>query len=128
MTALPARGFAGRGLEANPEKDDQILRVLEHGQITMPLWGVSLDRKVAEKFGTRFVLEVVGDFPAVPAWRASGIKDDEQELITGGEYRVLSLTEDGGTTHATLEWIGAAGDKVGSDDVLLGVLGAVDGL
>jgi hypothetical protein len=128
MTGLPARGLAGRGLEANPEKDDQILRVLEHGRITMPLWGVSLDRKVAEKFGTRFVLEVVGDFPAVPAWRASGIKDDEQELITGGEYRVLSLTEDGGTTHATLEWIGAAGDKVGSDDVLLGVLGAVDGL
>jgi len=128
MTGSPARGFAGRGLEANPEKDDQILRVLERGRITMPLWGVSLDRKVAEKFGTRFVLEVVGDFPAVPAWHASGIKDDEQELITGGDYRVLSLTEDGGTTHARLEWIGAAGDKIGSDDVLLGVLGAVDGL
>ncbi len=39
-----------------------------------------------------------------------------------------SLTEDGGTTHALLEWIGTAGDKVGADEVLLGVLGALPGI
>lgn len=41
-----------------------------------------------------------------------------------------SLTEDGGTSHARLEWIGAAGDKdkVGADEVLLGVLGALPGI
>src|SRR3954453_6967868 len=38
------------------------------------------------------------------------------------------MAEDGGTTHVLMQWIGAAGDRVGSDDVLLGVLGAVEGI
>jgi hypothetical protein len=126
-TDLPLRGFAGRGLESKPQ-DDQILKQLRRGQITMPLWGVSLDRDKAREFGTRFLLEIVGEFPAVPAWVASGVTAQEQELITGGRYRVLSQTEDSGTTHVRLQWIGAAGDQVGSDDVLLGVLGAVPGV
>lgn len=127
-TELPTHGFAGRGLASKPAEDGQILHQLEHGHITMPLWGVSLDRTVAEGFGTRFLLEIVGGFPAVPAWKHSGIKDDEQELITGGEYRVRSLSEAGGTSHARLEWIGASGDKVAADEVLLGVLGALPGI
>lgn len=101
-TGLPARGFAGRGLKSKPQ-DDQILAQLARGQITMPLWGVSLDRDQARGFGTRFLLESVGEFPAVPAWVASGMKDAEQELITGGRYRVLSMTEDGGTTQVRLQ-------------------------
>jgi hypothetical protein len=92
----------------------------------MPLWGVSLDPTVARGFGTRFILEIVGPFPALPAWVASGVKAAEQELITGGEYRVLSVEEVGGTTHARLQWIGAAGDKVGSDEVLLDLLVALE--
>jgi hypothetical protein len=127
VTGLPLRGFAGRGLAAKSE-DDQILEQLARGEITMPLWGVSLDPAVANGFGTRLLLEIVGEFPAVPAWVASGVKEEEQELITGGRYRVLSMTEDGGTTHVRLQWFGAAGDRVGSDDVLLGVLGALDGV
>ncbi len=67
----------------------------------------------------------MGPFPAVPAWVASDVKDDEQELVTGGWYRVLSQQQHGETTHVRLRWIGARGDRVGSDDVLLDVLGAL---
>ena len=94
----------------------------------MPLWGVSLSPEVAAGFGTRFLFELVGDFPAVPAWKHSGIKDDEQELVTGGRYRVLSQEERDGTTHVRLQWFGASGDRVGSDPLLLAVLGAVPGV
>jgi hypothetical protein len=127
VAGLSGPAYIGRGIAAKPQ-DDQIVKQLTYGWLTMPLWGVSLSREVAESFGTRFLFEIVGQFPAVPAWLASGIKDDEQELITGGKYRVLKVREDGETTHVRLQWIGAAGDRVGSDDVLLGVLGAVDGV
>jgi hypothetical protein len=124
---LPARGLAGRGLKAKPQ-DDQILKQLGYGEITMPLWGVSLDRSVAEGYGTRFLFELVGEFPAIPAWQASGIKDDEQELVTGGRYRVLSMEDVGSSTRVRLEWIEAAGALIGSDPLLLDVLGALDGV
>lgn len=127
-TGLPACGFAGRGVGSKPDEDPQIERQLRTGQIEMPLWGVSLSRSVADEFGSRFLFEVVSDFPAVPAWVHSGIKGEEQELITGGRYRVVSQEQRGETTHVRLGWIGASGDKVGSDDVLLGVLGAVPGI
>jgi len=127
VCGLPPRGLAGRGLKAKPQ-DDQILQQLGYGEITMPLWGVSLDRSVAEGYGTRFLFELVGEFPAVPAWQASGIKDDEQELVTGGRYRVLSMEDVGATTHVRLEWIEAAGARIGSDPLLLDVLGALDGV
>jgi hypothetical protein len=94
----------------------------------MPLWGVSLSPEVAAEFGTRFLFELVGDFPAVPAWVHSGIKDHEQELVTGGQYRVLSQQERDGTTHVRLRWIGASGDRVGSDPLLVLMLGAVPGV
>ena len=94
----------------------------------MPLWGVSLSPEVAAGFGTRFLFELVGDFPAVPAWKHSGIKDFEQELVTGGRYRVLSQEERDGTTHVRLQWFGASGDRVGSDPLLLSVLGVVPGV
>lgn len=127
VAGLSGPGFIGRGIDSKPQ-DDQIVKQLEYGRLTMPLWGVSLSREVAEGFGTRFLFEIVGSFPAVPAWLASGIKDDEQELITGGKYRVQSMREDGGTCHVRLQWIGASGDRVGSDDVLLDVLGALPGV
>ncbi len=94
--------FTGRGIEAKgPEIDDQITASLARGTITMPLWGISLDRKVAESFGTRFVFEIEGPVRGVPAWRESGVKVDEAELITGGRYEV-STTQDGETTRVTL--------------------------
>lgn len=127
LAGLSGPGFIGRGIESKPQ-DDQIVKQLEYGHLNMPLWGVSLSREVAEGFGTRFLFEIVGAFPAVPAWLASGIKDEEQELITGGKYRVLSIREDSGTSHVRLQWVGASGDRVGSDDVLLGVLGALPGV
>jgi hypothetical protein len=125
---LPAGGFAGRGIKSKPDEDPQIEKRLATGQIEMPLWGVSLSPEVAAGFGTRFLFELVGDFPAVPAWKHSGIKDFEQELVTGGRYRVLSQEERDGTTHVRLEWFGASGDKIGSDPLLLAVLGAVPGV
>ena len=94
----------------------------------MPLWGVSLSPDIAAGFGTRFLFELVGDFPAVPAWKHSGIKDEEQELVTGGRYRVLSQEERDGTTHVRLQWFGASSDRVGSDPLLIAVLGAVPGV
>ncbi len=68
---------------------------------------------------------LVGPFPAVPAWVASGVMGEEQELVTGGRYRILGQEQRGETTHVRLRWIGASGDRVGSDDLLLGVLSAV---
>jgi len=38
------------------------------------------------------------------------------------------MREDGGTSYVRLQWIGASGDRVGSDDVLLDVLGALPGV
>lgn len=66
----------------------------------MPLWGVSLSPNVASSFGDRFTFEIVGAFPAIVATHHSGIKQDEVELITGGEYVVDSCTEgeEGGVT------------------------------
>ncbi|MGY1753814.1 hypothetical protein [Blastococcus sp. SYSU D01042] len=125
---LPAAGFAGRGISSKPGEDPQIEARLRTGQIEMPLWGVSLSPAVAAGFGTRFLFELVGEFPAVPAWVHSGIKAEEQELVTGGRDRVLSQEERDGTTHVRLRWFGASGDRVGSDPTLLAVLGAVPGV
>jgi hypothetical protein len=127
VAGLSGPGFIGRGIEPKPQ-DDQIVKQLKYGHLTMPLWGVSLSHEVAEGFGTRFLFEIVGSFPAVPAWLASGIKDEEQELITGGKYRVLSMREEGRTSHVRLQWIGASGDRVGSDPLLLAVLGTTPGV
>jgi hypothetical protein len=98
---------------------------LRTGRIEMPLWGVSLSREVADGFGTRFLFELMGPFPAVPAWVASKVKRHEEELVAGGRYRVLSHEQRGETTHVRLQWFGASGDRVGSDAVLLAVLGAL---
>ncbi|MGY1592269.1 hypothetical protein ACI79D_09870 [Geodermatophilus sp. SYSU D00708] len=125
---LPLRGFAGRGITSKPDEDPQIERQLRTGRIEMPLWGVSLNREVADSFGTRFLFELVGPFPAVPAWVVSGVKAEERELVTGGQYKVVSQEQRGGTTHVRLRWIGASGDRVGSDELLLSVLGAVPGV
>ncbi|WP_156036442.1 hypothetical protein [Blastococcus sp. URHD0036] len=125
---LAAGGFAGRGIKSKTDEDPQIERQLRRGQIEMPLWGVSLSPAVAAGFGTRFLFELVGEFPAVPAWVHSGIKAEEQELVTGGRYRLLSQDERDGTTHVRLRWMGASGDEVGSDELLMTVLGAVPGV
>jgi hypothetical protein len=70
---LPGGGFAGRGIASQPAEDPQIEARLRSGQIEMPLWGVSLSPVVAAGFGTRLLFELVGDFPAVPAWTHSDI-------------------------------------------------------
>lgn len=88
---VPAGGFCGRGLSAKPDQDPQIERQLAAGWIDMPLWGVSLSRRVADSYGTRFLLQLVGPFPAVPSWRHSQIKSEELELITGGHYVVVDI-------------------------------------
>lgn len=99
--AQPA--FAGRGLKANPGNDEQIEDRLREGFITMPLWGVSLDRAIAESYGERFLLEIIGPFPAIASWTHSGIKAEEQELITGGQYTVEDVTGSD-TLHVRLRW------------------------
>jgi hypothetical protein len=81
---LPGSGFAGRGITSKTNEDPQIEERLQSGRIEMPLWGVSLSPAVAAGFGTRFLFELVGEFPAVPAWVHSGIKADERELVIGG--------------------------------------------
>ena len=128
QVGLPLRTFAGRGIRSKPDEDPQIERQLRTGRIEMPLWGVSLSREVADSFGTRFLFELVGAFPAVPAWIASDLKAEEQELVTGGRYKVVSQEQRGETTHVRLRWIGASGDRVGADELLLAALGAVPGL
>ena len=128
QVGLPLRTFAGRGITSKPDEDPQIERQLRTRRIEMPLWGVSLSREVADSFGTRFLFELVGAFPAVPAWIASDLKAEEQELVTGGRYKVVSQEQRGETTHVRLRWIGASGDRVGADELLLAALGAVPGV
>jgi hypothetical protein len=109
--SLPARDFAGRGLKAKSEADDQIDQALSTGRITMPLWGVSLDREVAAHYGgetPRWIFELVGRFPAVAAWIHSGGIEHEQELICGGVYTVVGRTVQGATGHVRLEFEAAA--------------------
>jgi hypothetical protein len=83
----PGIGFASRGLKCKPE-DEQILEVLRSGEIVMPLWGVTLSRGVATGYGTRFTFVIEGAFQGVAAWRESGIKAEELEVIAGGRYEV----------------------------------------
>ena len=82
--------LAGRGLTSKPQ-DDDILEALATGEIVMPLWGVSLDRTIAESYGRRFLFLISGPFRGVAAWEASGEKREEQEIITGGRYEVLDV-------------------------------------
>lgn len=103
-TGLPDVDFAGRGLKSAPQ-DEAIERRLSTGWIDMPLWGLSLNRATTEQYGGRFLLQVVGPFPAVPAWLASGVKAEEQELISGGRYRVVKVTPGETVTHVNLEWV-----------------------
>ena len=101
---VPDRSFAGRGLRSAPQ-DDKIEERLNTGRIDMPLWGLSLDRAVADSYGGRFLLEVVGPFPAVAAWRVSHVKENEQELVTGGEYAVEQVDRSEGSTYARVRWL-----------------------
>ncbi|WP_211307961.1 HD domain-containing protein [Geodermatophilus normandii] len=48
--------------------------------------------------------------------------------MTGGQYRVRGQEQRGETTHVRLRWIDASGEGVGSDELLLAVLGAVPGV
>ncbi|GAA1434388.1 hypothetical protein GCM10009616_28670 [Microlunatus lacustris] len=98
------QSFAGRGLAPNPGNDDEIEQRLDEGVIEMPLWGVTLDRKVAAEYGSRFLLEIVGSFPAIPAWLQSHHKAEEQELVAGGRYEVDEVHRSNGLTHARLRW------------------------
>lgn len=95
--------FAGRGLASNLQ-DAQIEARLDSGSFDMPLFGLSLDREVTVQYGGRFLLEMVGAFPAVPAWLASAVKAEERELITGGRFRVAGLERSDGFTLAKLQW------------------------
>jgi hypothetical protein len=103
--SLPTGDFAGRGLASKPQ-DDQIEAVLESREITMPLWGVSLDRTVADSFGMRFLFVLEGPFHGVAAWTQSGDRPDQLEIITGGHYRVTDLHHEDGSTIATLTEVG----------------------
>lgn len=104
-TGLPDTGFAGRGLAGKVPYDDDIEQRLDSGTIDMPLWGLSLSRSIADSYGGRFLFELVGAFPAIPTWIASGVKPDEQELIAGGRYRVENIERSDGLTHAQLSWV-----------------------
>ena len=56
----------------------------------MRFWGASLDKEVAERYGKRFIFELHGPFPAIPAWVHSEIKPEERELILGGRYKIIN--------------------------------------
>lgn len=130
QVGLNPGGFAGRGLDLNSSADVQIRKALTRGRsITMPLWGVSLSRDVACSYGgdtaPRYMLQIEGEFRAVTAWTYSGIKPQEQELICGGRYRVLSAEEVGPTVNVRLEYCGRSGENVGTDEVLLDLMSKV---
>ena len=87
-----ASDWVGRGIKSETQ-DDQIIESLATKQLCMPLWGASLDKEVAEGYGTRFIFELHGPFPAIPAWTHSEIKPEERELILGGRYKIINDDE-----------------------------------
>ena len=105
---VPRPTFAGRGLAEKPAEDPQIAEALASGQLTMPLWGVSLDEDVARSFGVvdgrgpRWLFVLDGPVHGVAAWTHSGVEELQYELITGGSYAVervdYNLTH-GATVH-----------------------------
>lgn len=103
--------WVGRGIRS-ASQDAQIERALASGTISMPLWGLSMDRDVALSFGDRFLFELVGAFPAIAAWQESDFKHDERELITGGRYDVTSLSfSSDGNTVAQLRYVELGADQ-----------------
>ncbi len=114
-SGLPKTAFAGRGLAAKPMQDQQILDQLDRGTIRMPLWGVSLDPVVARSYAgahPRWMFHIVGEFRAIPAWLHSGVKADEQELICGGEFQVLSMVTEGSITTVRLQYLDRIGHRI----------------
>jgi hypothetical protein len=49
--SLRSVGFAGRGLVARSDEDEQITDAVASGRLAMPLWGVSLDLDQAIAYG-----------------------------------------------------------------------------
>ena len=105
VLGVPGSASCWRGLKPNPGNDSQIEAQLALRWIDMPLWGVSLSQTVAGGYGARFVFQLDGPFPAVPASQHSGIKQDEQELITGGHYTAKILEPSHDHTRVSLRWI-----------------------
>jgi hypothetical protein len=97
-------GWVGRGIKSGAQ-DDQIVATLNTGSITMPLWGLSLDREVALSFGDAFLFDLTGPFPAIAAWQASNAKEHERELIAGGRYAVTAVDESDTGLVVRLEFI-----------------------
>jgi hypothetical protein len=102
VASLAPTGFDGRGLKSEAEKDEQIEAVLDSGSIRMPLWGLSLNRAITAQYGGRFLFEVVGPLPAVPAWLASSVVPQEAEVNTGGTFSVDRIERFDSRTTATL--------------------------
>jgi hypothetical protein len=74
----------------------------------MPLWGVSLDKATALRYGganMRFLFELEGPFHGLAAWRESGMKEEEREIITGGRYIVHRTHERDGILYTTMREI-----------------------
>lgn len=97
--------WVGRGIRSAAQ-DAQIERALATGTISMPLWGLSMERDVALSFGDRFLFELVGPFPAIAAWQESDFKHDERELIAGGRYDVAGMSTAGGKALVQLRFAG----------------------
>jgi hypothetical protein len=90
-----ASDWAGRGIKSGAQDDQIVATLTKGGQLLMPLWGASLAKGVAERFGSRFIFELLGPFPAIPAWATSGIKSEECELILGGRYSIIDVVDAG---------------------------------
>jgi hypothetical protein len=103
---LPTTGFAGRGIKEKPAEDPQITGALASGTLTMPLWGATLDEQIARSYGTRFTFVIEGPFPAIPAWRLTHWKPEEQELICGGRYAVVDVDGPADTQTVRLRYDG----------------------
>jgi hypothetical protein len=87
--------WVGRGIKSGDQDDQIVANTRKTGQLVMPLWGASLDKGVAEGFGSRFIFELLGSFPAIPVWATSGIKPEERELIVGGRYKIIKVADAG---------------------------------
>jgi hypothetical protein len=111
---LDGEPFAGRGIERKNShgEDEQILQSLRRGWLQMPLWGFSLDRGTAERYGSAskglmsFMFELTGPCRGIAAWESSDVKTDEREIIASAVYGVTGLEQRDSTWWVQLKEIG----------------------
>ncbi len=119
---LPPRSFAGRVIAASADSDEEFMGHVCSGHLDIPLWSVTLDPEVANRCRGHFRAEIEGPFPGIVPSSLTGLKAQDQAIITGGRYDVVGRHRDGRVTVVRLRYARPVGEHASADPVLLRLL------